>query len=179
MIKIWITGLNNSMTIKNSQNTGFTLLELIVSISIMTLVVGSIAYFMAYSSRNYRNTNEEINLQMESQTILNQLNDLIIEAYNVKYSNNELTVYQKDVKYIITFDREDKELNFKKIIAGGAVTGNSQVFGRYVKTFSVVDTGADDSNKTIKISFELEHNKNSYTVDDSIITLRNQIKPVS
>jgi prepilin-type N-terminal cleavage/methylation domain-containing protein len=161
------------------KNKGFTLLELIVSIAIMTLVMGSIAYFMTYSSRNYRNANEKINLQMESQTILNQLNDLIIEAYNVKFTGNVLTIYQKDARYIIALQTDKNELTFEKVLTGQTSIGDSQVFGEYIVNFSVTDTGSDNSNNVIKISFDLKQNQNTYAVHDSIIKLRNQIKSVS
>lgn len=159
-------------------NKGVTLLELMVAVAISVIVIASIAYFMERSTKNYKNANEEITLQMEAQTILNQLNDLIMEAYNVKYVDQVLKIYQNKDNYIITYEPENARLTFEKVQVGNVLTGNAVLFGQYVENFNVVDTGIDDSNKTIEITLELKNNKKSYN-KTSRITLRNRIKTVS
>lgn len=90
--------------IKRMDNKGFTLVELMISMAISVIVIASIAYFMNYSSKNYKSANDEVILQTEAQAILNQLNDLIIEASNVKFDDlliNYLFIRRMQMKNIL------------------------------------------------------------------------------
>lgn len=62
------------------ENKGFTLVELIVSISILSIVGLAVVGFMTTSSKTYANANEEVSIQYESQLAINQLRDLVIDA---------------------------------------------------------------------------------------------------
>jgi len=170
-----------SLVIKSIDNKGFTLVELLIAMAISVIVIASIAYFMNYSSKNYRNSNDEVTLQTEAQTILNQLSDLIMEASNVKFddANDKLIIYQKDAneEFIISFDSANHRLMFEKnVYKGVELIANQKIFGQYVVSFQVKDTGTDDSNKEIEISFDLKKDTKTYSVQNSIVTLRNRIK---
>ncbi|NLK26983.1 MAG: type II secretion system protein [Clostridiales bacterium] len=164
---------------KQLDNRGVTLIELIVGIAISGIVISSIAYLIQNSSRNYRDTREEVSLQMEAQTIINQLDDLIMEAYNVKYQDKELVIYQMDVIYRITLDTTEDNLYLEKVPAGESASDDRRLLGRYVKDFSVVDTGFDNQNSSIEITLNLKRNQNTYSIENHIITMRNRIQPVT
>lgn len=164
---------------KGTDHKGFTLVELLVSISISVIVMSSIAYLTSYSSRNYRRASEDVSLQMEAQTIINQLDDLIMEAYNVKYDSNLLTIYQEDANYLIFVDTAKQKLLFEKVLPGETPTGDYIEFGRFVENFQVVDTGADDRNNVIEISIDLRREGKSYSIKENKVTLRNHIKQVT
>jgi prepilin-type N-terminal cleavage/methylation domain-containing protein len=162
-------------------NKGLTLVELMIAMAIATIVIGSITYFMATSTKSYRKANDEITLQLEAQTILNQLNELIIEAYNVKMNEatDLLTIYRGDMTYYIKLENNKMLLN-KKQSGLGITAGDTWIlFGEYVNTFEVKDTGDNNDNSSILISFGLNKNASSYSVDNSLIALRNKIKAVS
>jgi prepilin-type N-terminal cleavage/methylation domain-containing protein len=161
-------------------NKGLTLVELMIAMAIATIVIGSITYFMATSTKSYRKANDEITLQLEAQTILNQLNELIIEAYNVKMNEatDLLTIYRGDMTYYIKLENNKMLLN-KKQSGLGITAGDTWIlFGEYVNTFEVKDTGDNNDNSSILISFGLSKNASSYSVDNSLIALRNKIKAV-
>lgn len=61
-------------------NKGYTLIELVVSMLITAIVITIIISFMSTNSSSYNYVSENINLQIESQTVMNQLNDIILEA---------------------------------------------------------------------------------------------------
>lgn len=168
------------MNSKGKENSGFTLVELLVSISISALVLLSVTLIMDYSTRNYRNASAEVSLQTEAQIILNQMMDLIIEANNVKYDpSGELTIYYEDQIIMILLDGSKHQLDFVRYNLTGAQIGSKELVGRYVDGFSVIDTGVDNSNSQIKISLNLKNGSHAYEIKDQIITLRNQIKPVT
>lgn len=161
-------------------NKGLTLLELMIAMAIASIVIGSITYFMATSTKSYRKANDEITLQIEAQTILNQLNELIIEAYNVKMNEptKTLTIYRGDMIYFIKL--EDGKLMLNKKASGiDADSGDTWIlFGDYVGVFKVKDTGENNNNSSILISLELRKNSSIYSVDNSLIALRNRIKAI-
>lgn len=84
------------MKLSWKDNRGFTLVELIISMAVMTIVAGTISLLMIQGSKSYSNAKSELDLQMESQTVMAQLNTMIMEANMVNYdsTNHVLTLYQ-------------------------------------------------------------------------------------
>lgn len=165
-------------------NRGFSLIELIVTISISVVVLGIIASFLWQSSNYYRRSNEEVTLQMEAMTILNQLKDLIVEADCVAFDDSAepavLRIQQgEELLYELSYSSLNKTLDFVRAVreADGSISRtSSQLFGQYVEHFHVSDTGSGDS--FIKLSFTLQGKYGKYEVKDSLIYLRNRIRPM-
>ena len=61
-------------------NSGFTLIELIVSILVSSVVILSAVLFFSVTLNQYRNTAEETDLMMESQIAVNMLKEVVMEA---------------------------------------------------------------------------------------------------
>lgn len=59
---------------------GFTLVEIIVSLAIMSIVAGAIGAFVIAGNNSYMRGNRELTLQEEAQLTANQLIDLIIDV---------------------------------------------------------------------------------------------------
>ena len=59
---------------------GFTLVEVIVSLAIMTIVAGSVGAFIVAGNNSYLQGNKELTLQEEAQLAANQMIDLIIDV---------------------------------------------------------------------------------------------------
>lgn len=163
----------------NIENKGFTLIELVVSIAIMAIVITAVTYFMSRSTKNYQYASDDISLQTEAQTMMNQLCDIIMEANNVKFdpSLNLLKIYQTNIIYVITFDTSNHKLMFKKTLHDGTNLTTDQIFGEYVESFIVTDTGLANSNKEIGVSIGLKKGVKEYHFHN-IVTLRNRIQPV-
>lgn len=62
------------------QNSGFTLIELVVSILVSSVVVLSAVLFLSVCLTNYRNTAAETELMMESQIAVNMIREVVMEA---------------------------------------------------------------------------------------------------
>ena len=65
---------------KKMENKGFTLVELIVCLAIMTIVAGSVGAFIVAGNNSYLRGNKELTLQEEAQLAANQMIDLIIDV---------------------------------------------------------------------------------------------------
>lgn len=61
-------------------NLGFTLVELICAIGILAIISVSIVTFINVSSKSFKESNSDVNLQYEAQSAANQVKDLIINS---------------------------------------------------------------------------------------------------
>lgn len=66
-------------------NQGFTLMEMLLCVLLSCIVISAIGNFMVAAIKQYNHADREINLQIEAQTVVNQLGKMIKEADNVKY----------------------------------------------------------------------------------------------
>ncbi|MCH5267024.1 MAG: type II secretion system protein [Lachnospiraceae bacterium] len=83
---------------RHRDERGFTLVELVIAMGMFTIVMFAIIYFLTSGTRSYGYAKNELNLQMESQMLLNQIRDV---AYSSNYaefdaSNKALILYDVD-----------------------------------------------------------------------------------
>ncbi len=94
------------------KNSGFSLVELIIAIAILSIVTAAVCGFIIVTSRNYANGNDDISVQQEAQLALNQMSDVIIDATRsinyVGYENSNPVKALKDSEF--TFTPEQKSL---------------------------------------------------------------------
>lgn len=86
---------------QHRNNSGVTLVELIVCIAISAIILTMIALIIKTASNSFRRTNEDVNLQMESQIAMNQLSTYIMEASGVYPDRDGVT--DDDKKYVIKY----------------------------------------------------------------------------
>lgn len=93
---------------------GFTLVELLVGMAILSIVAAAITSFIVAGSRSYAAANTEIVVQQESQLAMNQISDVVIDTTrSVNYVGYAAdgSVSQQAVKDAdFTIDVEDKSL---------------------------------------------------------------------
>ena len=83
---------------------GFTLVELIISMAVFVIVAGVVTVFMLNGTNSFNRTKKELDIQIQTQTLINQLDDMIRSANCVKYVKissgsdtiNTLTIYEID-----------------------------------------------------------------------------------
>lgn len=64
---------------------GFTLVEVIIVVAIMSMVILAITMMMSTSTRIYRRESQDIDLQQEAQSSMNQLEDMIVSANQLRF----------------------------------------------------------------------------------------------
>ncbi len=75
-------------------NKGFSLVELVIGIAILSIVGIAITSFVVVAQRNYNTSSTEADLQYEAQLLANQLQDLIIDTERgISYAYNENILY--------------------------------------------------------------------------------------
>ncbi len=72
-----------------NNNRGFTLVELIVAISIFGIVVAAVFGFMVAGSNTYASVNTRLNLQMNGELAANQIEEYLIDCNKNIYFNKE------------------------------------------------------------------------------------------
>lgn len=77
---------------------GITFVELIIAIAISTIIMGAATLFLGTAHKNYNNASAQIDLQSESQILMEQLGMWVMEGNRVKVIDDayatRLVVYQ-------------------------------------------------------------------------------------
>ena len=126
------------------QNSGFSLVELIIAIAILVIVTGAVCSFIIITSRNYANGNNDISVQQEAQLALNQMSDVIIDAtQSINYvgydESNQPVKVLKDSEF--TFTPEKKAL----IVYNTATPASGEGTGE-ISTYADPGTPAEDTS---------------------------------
>jgi type II secretory pathway pseudopilin PulG len=160
-----------------------SLIELIISMAISAIVLSMIMIIISIASKSFRRTNDEVNLQLEAQTTINQLSNLIMEAGRLEKSANKPS--SADKKYIISTGlkcyalllmKDDMRLylmegNTKEEADMAAYSPEANLMGEYLKDIDISDL---QSNKvTIDLTFQL--GEDEYEISRTV-KLRNKIK---
>lgn len=85
-----------------SDERGFTLVELVISMAMFSVVMIAIMIFMTTGTRSYGTAKNELNLQMESQMLLNQIRDLTYSANYATYDDANKALLLYDVQKVKT-----------------------------------------------------------------------------
>ncbi|MBQ8821324.1 MAG: prepilin-type N-terminal cleavage/methylation domain-containing protein [Lachnospiraceae bacterium] len=184
------------------RNKGFTLVELIVTIAIITIVGGIITSFLLVSQRQYNNGVAETSVQYDAQLVGNQIHDLLIDAQRGvsygyvseladgttesglimdsstlgDYRSLELYVYNYDKYYRMRWDKDAKTLYFAEAAPGVTITNSMEaLLAEFVTDFSV-DLSELLAKKTIRysITFRKEESGREYTTNHTV-KLRNDV----
>lgn len=72
---------------KKLNDKGLTLVELIIAIAMSTIVIGAVMVFLFNAERSYRITQYSLDLQMESQVIMEQLSNWIMDSNKIEIAD--------------------------------------------------------------------------------------------
>ena len=170
-------------------NNGFTLIELIAAMAIFVIVLSITISFLSYGVKSYTKTRNEADLQMDSQIVLNQIEDLAMEAHWIDFvevSSNvkALLLYKTDNVDLVFWDKELKKLYLvdeEKItdvalVSRISYTDAENLMAENITKFNVL-TSSEALKKESKIQIEIsfESGKQLYP---AVLTihLRNKVK---
>ncbi len=178
---------NHSPSLKKSlkmNNKGLTLIELMVAMLISVIVISMVGMFISVGSKNYKFASKEIKLQMISQTVTNQLDDIIIESYwmEQKILSTDITAYiiysGSDIT-VIFFDKTAHSLyikdGFTKSQIGTLNTSDfnvsDNIMSSYVSDFLLTQNQTENE---IQLKINMVNDTSSYTSAHTI-ALRNKM----
>lgn len=183
------------------KNKGFTLVELLVSISILAVVGLAIGGFLVVSANQYRAAGAEVKVQTEAGLVENQLKNLILAAsIGIDTTEDALELYSYDEeqgtwrRIRIAYLAAERELRYTgyELIETESGTwewrvedgADSEFFARYVESFSVMlldgegnilpgDTDGERIGRIqVKVSYRL---KQSAYESGFVVTPRNPV----
>jgi type II secretory pathway pseudopilin PulG len=160
-----------------------SLVELIISMAISAIVLSMIMIIISIASKSFRRTNDEVNLQLEAQTTMNQLSNLIMEAGRIEESANKPS--SADKKYMISTGskcyallliKDDMRLylmegNTKEEADTAAYSPEANLMGEYIKDINI--SGLQLKKVTIDLTFTL--GEDEYDISRTV-KLRNKNK---
>ncbi len=164
---------------KELKDEGFTLIEVVIAIAIAAILIGGITAFMNAGTTNFQAVQDEVDIQTETQLLMGQIGDLILEGNHADYDEEKrtLTIYHIDEesntisrKEIIWFDGAGHLYLFS--LLGTDIPDLSMdsryLFGEHVKSFS-----AQVSEEEVKVSVTLEKGKKDYSTEN-LVKMRNR-----
>lgn len=98
-------------------NKGYSLVELVITMVISAVVMTIVISFLATNSKSYQIAGNMVKLQMESQSVMNQLYDLVVESnwvelVEIDANEKALMIYNQTGLDIVYLDKSDKQLYY-------------------------------------------------------------------
>jgi prepilin-type N-terminal cleavage/methylation domain-containing protein len=165
-------------------NKGLTLIELLIAMTISTVVIAMLILLMSAGSRNYSSANDEVKLQMAAQTLTNQLENVLIEAYWVEKQiiNDQVTayvIYSGNNICAVFYDNAKKMIYMKDGLAFSdlaslsttSYTMEANLMASYITDFDLI-ISIPNNEVQMRVVFE---NKSADYVTEHTIALRNQM----
>ncbi len=139
---------------------GITFVELLIAIAISTIILGAATLFLGIAHKNYNHASAQLDLQSESQILMEQLGMWIMEGNRVKVVNDayatQLVVYQ--------VPRNIDSADLPEGVSRPAETASKKIFWMpkgskklYVKKFTGI-TDVDKDSSTVSSSDETTAN---------------------
>lgn len=126
---------------KEKKNAGFTLVELLVAMLMSLIIIGGVGQFMVAASNNYQAIDRQTNLQMEAQSVINSISDMVLESNNVALKEKDGQKY-----FIIYYNLGEKR-------SDGTLTDTNSAIQKIIwldKTAHKLYLFACESNEDIK-----------------------------
>lgn len=178
---------------KRLNNKGFSLVELLVSLAILAIISLAVVGFVSASTSSYRSISANVNLQFESQTVMAQLQEQLIDCNGgVSFSSETDTLYVMDYEnsdcfvHIFKYVPSDEKIYYRKTpvysdISEGVYTysfadGTGDIMSSRVTEFNVdiKSAGSDNVNRaeSVFVAISFSNAGKSYTGQQTI-ALRN------
>lgn len=75
------------------QNQGFSLIELLISMALLSIVMVMVVSFMGSSQAAYRKTKSNLNLQTEAMQVMEQMSDTMMQASYIRIATKDKGMY--------------------------------------------------------------------------------------
>lgn len=163
---------------KNSK--GFSLVELVVAVAIMSVVGVAVIGFCMAGTNSYQKVGGDADLQYESQLLMNQLEDLLVDTnkgYGYDASAKTLSIYNESDAYKVIWNDTESRVYLEKYgrSANQLYLISTNLMAEYVTGFSVSIPSENESTKQIiTIAASMEKGDNSFQSTKSF-TLRNEL----
>ncbi|MBR1930731.1 MAG: type II secretion system protein [Lachnospiraceae bacterium] len=159
---------------------GLTLVELVVAVSILSIITATLGGAMVVASNSYRRGTVESSLQQEAQFTANSIEGLIIDATtSLTWESNVLTIVNTDYTYQITYNSSENKLLYSQqttpTTEGGAYTviASNELLAEHVSGFNVYGASDFSETRNASISLTMENGGSKFTTNYNITSRNN------
>ncbi len=163
------------MRSKSSNNKGYSLVELVITIAIFSIIMIAIIMMMRSTLASYRDGLFETSMQEESQMVANQVADILIDATSVSGGGGTYTIGTPEG--VVTLAQTGKTLTYNgtHIISDQLKEGSFVISGLNQRG-SADKTSTFDNTAVVNIS--IESNGNTYEASKEVY-FRNKVEDVA
>ncbi|MCR5743016.1 MAG: prepilin-type N-terminal cleavage/methylation domain-containing protein [Lachnospiraceae bacterium] len=165
----------------NRSVKGFTLIEVIIAIAILSVVMLTGFRFMTTVANQYGKDNIDIKLQKEVDEIIVLLEDIIIDADSVVIAEDgssiDVYIVENGNSYMYEVYLSDNSMYYQKYQVtedGNAPVRDAVYLGTYLKNVEF----STPSEGSVKVVMDFNYNTDDYTAT-RVITLRNMVASVN
>lgn len=168
-----------------NNNRGFTLVELIVAISIFGILAAAVFGFMIAGANSYGRINTRLNLQMNAELAANQIEEYMRDCNGSIYYDNNSTLYiinsNEGESVLNAFEYKDGKIKYGTAklsekpngsYAGYAIQTDA-LLCKNVDSFDVNLGISDERAYYAELKLQLKQNGKRYTVE-KVVALRNR-----
>ena len=183
-----------------NDHRGITLVELIIAIAISTVILGAATLFLGMAHKNYNHASAQIDLQSESQILMEQIGMWVMEGNRVEELDPSVSgvrgiaIYtipntpsvtnpagaaapEAASKRVIWISAGGKKLYTKTdttVISAATDEVQEHLIGEYVTAFAgTVNASAEKAS--VAVSFDMQYLEQKYTIQNEF-KLRNVLR---
>jgi prepilin-type N-terminal cleavage/methylation domain-containing protein len=164
------------------ENQGFSLVELLVSVAILSIVLLVVTTAMVTGSKNFTRGNADAGMQREAQLLVDQIEDMIIDSnvginFKAEADGSELVLYNTTdgggsfTEEVIKWNSDDNKLTYSQ----WEVTYDD-VAGKYVRSGAALYDDALLTQNISDFSVDLSDEKKEPGTGGSEITVIRSVK---
>ena len=179
-------------------HSGITFVELIIAIAISTIIFGAAILFLGMAHKNYNHASAQIDLQSESQILMEQIGMWVMEGNRVEKLDPSVSGVEGIVIYkipgtpsitnpagaaapeaaskrVIWISAGGKKLYTKKMaVADPKTEVQENLIGEYVTAFTGT-VNASTEKASVAVSFDMQYLEQKYTIQNEF-KLRNVLR---
>ena len=162
------------MRSKSTNNKGYSLVELVITIAIFSIIMVAIIMMMRSTLASYRDGLFETSLQEEAQMVANQVADILIDANSLSGSGGSYIVGTPEGT--VTLAQSGKKLTYNgHTLSDQMKEGSFTISGLLQRN---EDDKASTFDNAVVVTVSLESNGNSYTASKEVY-FRNRIEDIA
>lgn len=100
----------------DKRKAGFSLIELLIAMLMSLIIISGVVQFMQAATTNYQAVDKQVNLQVEAQSTINAISDMVLEANNVSCNGDYFHIYYNVGETLSTGTTVTREAAKQKII---------------------------------------------------------------
>lgn len=139
---------------KSVNNSGYSLVELILTLAIFSIVMVGIIMMMTSTSDSYKDGNSQVTMQTEAQIVANQIEELLVDAttaYSQGFagSNRYYKITSGSNNHFIMYDASNAKIMYQKTGSGDNYDDSKwSLMADYVSGFQITGWDTDTSSSS-------------------------------